>query len=212
MTGDRLIIFTRYPVPGKAKTRLIPALGAAGAAQLHAQMAAHTLSQARRLQECHGVDLEVRFTGSAVEPMQAWLGADLNYQPQSEGSLGDRLIQAIRTAFDQGSRAIIVIGTDCPELDATLLAQAFQTLQSCDLVLGPASDGGYYLIGLRQPMPALFQGIAWSTNTVLQQTCAIATHHGLAIVQLPTLRDVDEPADLVVLGGEWGVGEWGVGE
>ena len=130
--------------------------------------------------------------------MQSWLGPDLQVQRQGEGDLGDRLSQAFQTAFAEGKEAAIVLGTDCPELDAALLEQAFQELQLHDLVLGPASDGGYYLLGLRQPVPELFANIPWSTSTVLSQTLAIAEQLGLSIALLPTLSDVDYPEDLEV--------------
>ncbi len=193
---DRLIIFTRYPEPGKAKTRLIPALGTVGAADLHRQMAEHTIAQARVLQPY--VSLEVRFTGAHQTQMQTWLGDDLDYQMQSAGDLGDRLIDALRTAFSRGATAVIIIGTDCPQLDGALLQTAFEKLHDSDLVLGPATDGGYYLIGLRQLIPELFQAIAWSTDGVLSQTLAIAHALQLAIAQLPPLSDVDYPDDLAI--------------
>jgi rSAM/selenodomain-associated transferase 2/rSAM/selenodomain-associated transferase 1 len=195
---DRLILFTRYPEPGKAKTRLIPALGATGAAELHRQMAEHTVSQARSLRSQHPVSVEVQFASGTVERMQTWLGEDLAYQLQAPGDLGDRLAHAFQSAFAVGMESVIVIGTDCPELDAAILAQAFAALQSHDLVLGGAIDGGYYLIGLRRLVPALFQGIAWSTAAVFQQTMTIAAQAGLTIATLPVLADVDYPEDLAV--------------
>ena len=199
MSQNHLIIFTRYPEAGKAKTRLIPALGPEGAAELHRQMAEHTVAQARSLQaRSEPVSVEVRFAGGSAEQMQAWLGGDLQLQPQSEGGLGDRMAQAFQSAFTAGASAAIVIGTDCPDLDADLLEKAFQELRQHDLVLGPANDGGYYLIGLRRSIPDLFQGVAWSTAAVLQQTVAIGEGLGLTIARLPTLSDVDYPADLEI--------------
>lgn len=196
--SQHLIIFTRYPEPGKAKTRLIPALGAEGAAQLHCQMAEHTLGQARSLRSHLSINLEVRFIGETVEAMQSWLGYDLHYQSQGEGDLGDRLIHASQTAFATGATSVVIIGTDCPQLDTHILQQAFEQLRSHDLVMGPAMDGGYYLIGLRQFVPELFQGIAWSTSQVLQQTVKVAERLGLTIAYLPTLSDVDYPEDLPI--------------
>ena len=196
---ERLIVFTRYPEAGKAKTRLIPALEAAGAAMLHRQLAEHQLAQAQSLQTISSVSVAVQFASGTISQMQTWLGSDLLYQPQAEGSLGDRLINAFQSAFDVGYHSVVIVGTDCPDLDASLLETAFQKLQDCDLVLGPALDGGYYLIGLRRAIPELFQGIAWSTATVLQQTLAIATRLNLAVATLPTLSDIDTPADLQIL-------------
>lgn len=161
-------------------------------------MSEHTLAQARSLQLRQPVSVEICFSGGSLDRMQAWLGQDFQYQPQGEGDLGDRMSQAFQAAFSQGSEAAIVIGTDCPDLDATLLETAFQQLQHHDLVLGAARDGGYYLIGLRRSQPELFQGIAWSTVAVRQQTVEIAEQLGLTIAILPTLSDVDYPADLEI--------------
>lgn len=198
MTLDRLILLTRYPEPGKAKTRLIPALGAAGAAALHRQLVEHTLTQVQSLRSCRKVAVEVRFTGGDLTLMQNWLGQAWEYQPQDAGDLGDRLAAAAQTAFAAGSSAVVMIGSDCPGLDAALLDRAFAALQQQDLVLGPAKDGGYYLIGLRRFVPDLFQNIAWSTEVVLRQTVAIATQLNLQIAYLPELSDVDYPEDLVI--------------
>ncbi len=191
-----LIIFTRYPEPGKAKTRLIPALGSQGAADLHRQMTEQTLTEVRSLQTLHSVAVEVRFSGGDRAQMQAWLGEDLSYSPQHSGDLGDRLSQAFQSAFDRGAKSVIAIGTDCPDLDASILTSAFEKLQTYDLALGAATDGGYYLIGLRRFVPDLFVGITWSTSIVLQQTVAIANQLKCSIAYLPTLSDVDRPEDL----------------
>lgn len=190
---QRLIIFTRYPDAGKVKTRLLPALGPEGAATLYRQMAEHTVWQARFLSAS---EIVVCFTGGTLAAMQDWLGSDLSYQPQAEGDLGDRMVAAFADAFQVGCTAVVIIGTDCPDLDSTLLQSAFTQLQSHTLVLGAATDGGYYLVGLRQPQPELFQGIAWSTEVVRQQTIALAEQLQLKTAILPLRSDVDIPADL----------------
>ncbi|MBD2020925.1 TIGR04283 family arsenosugar biosynthesis glycosyltransferase [Leptolyngbya sp. FACHB-36] len=195
---EQLIIFTRYPKPGTAKTRLIPALGAEGAADLHRQMTQHTLAQARSLRSARSITIEIRFTGGDAADMRAWLGDDISYEPQGEGDLGDRLTRAFDAALNQGSQSVVVVGTDCPYLDAALLDTAFDALQQRDLALGPAEDGGYYLIGLRKLVPELFVEIPWSTAEVWQRTVAIAQRLGLSLDLdgLPTLSDVDYPQDL----------------
>jgi len=199
---ERLMIFTRYPEAGKTKTRLIPALGAAGAAQLQRQMTEHTIAQ---LNQCQSRSVQIWFTsGDSVEEIQAqrqlmtvWLGA-FDYQPQGSGDLGARLNRAFEAAFAAGMQQVAAIGTDCPELDAGLLEQAFHLLQQHDLVLGPATDGGYYLIGLSRLIPELFEDIDWGTEVVLQQTVTIAEQGSRSIAYLPPLTDVDRPADLGV--------------
>ncbi len=196
--SERLIIFTRFPEPGKAKTRLIPALGDVAAADLHRQMTEHTLAQVKLLQQSHPVGVEVWFAGGDRDRMQAWLGVDLQYQSQPKGDLGTRMAQAFQVGFDRSVKASVIIGTDCPELTAALLKAAFVALQQTDLVLGPATDGGYYLIGLRRSAPELFESIAWSTDRVFQQTVAIASKLNLSLSCLPMLADVDRPEDLPV--------------
>jgi uncharacterized protein len=193
---NRLIIFTRYPEVGKAKTRLIPALGAEGAAALHRQMAEHTIAQAQQFQMQRPSEVEVRFTGGDRGLMQHWLGADVMVTGQGDGDLGDRMARSFQSAFAAGVHRAAIIGSDCPDLDTAILAQAFDALTLADLVLGPAADGGYYLIGLRRPIPELFLGIAWSTAQVQQQTIAIAHRLNLAIALLPVLSDIDTPDDL----------------
>lgn len=190
-----LMIMARYPTPGQAKTRLIPALGAEGAAQVYRQLAERMVAQAKPLQ-ADGIRVALWYTGAEGAEMQQWLGRDLTYCPQPGGDLGDRLIVAFQWAFSQGHRQVIVVGTDCPDVTTDLLRQGFDRLKTDPLLLGPACDGGYYLIGLTQPQPTLFQNIAWSTATVLAETVAAATTLGLVPAYLPTLTDIDRPEDL----------------
>ncbi|NWF57999.1 MAG: TIGR04282 family arsenosugar biosynthesis glycosyltransferase [Fischerella sp.] len=203
---QHLIIFTRYPEPGKTKTRLIAVLGTESAAELQRQMTEHTLFQVQQLQKTTAVSVEVRFAGGNIELMQNWLGTDLVYQSQGEGDLGKRMERSLLNAFVAGAQYVVIIGTDCPGVNAQILAKAFVELQKCDLVLGPAIDGGYYLIGLRRLVPELFININWGTAQVLQQTVDIAHQLNLSIVYLPTLADVDRPEDLLIwekaIGGE----------
>jgi uncharacterized protein len=194
-----LIIFTRYPEPGKTKTRLIPALGENGAAQLHRRMAEHTLEQARSL-TCA---IEIWYVGGTKELMQDWLGKDLWYREQPTGDLGDRMRGAFRSAFEQGYQSVMIIGTDCPEITTAILAQGFTELRNQVVAIGPAIDGGYYLIGLQRLVPELFQGITWSTSTVFSETVAIADRLKLPTYLLPSLPDIDLPADLKYLDPKW---------
>lgn len=195
---ERLIIFTRYPEPGKTKTRLIPVLGVEGAATLQRQMTEHKLAEVKKLQAVSQLSVEVHFAGGNEQLMQDWLGSSIIYQQQSEGDIGCRMGSAFQASFEAGMNRVVLIGTDCPDLNAQLLAQAFQSLEQHDLVLGPAEDGGYYLIGLRRLIPELFIGISWSTAEVLQQTQSIARNLSLSVAYLPLLSDVDRPEDLWV--------------
>lgn len=195
---QHLIIFTRYPEPGKTKTRLIPALGNVGAAKVQQQMTEYTLLQVQELQKAIGISVEVRFAGGTVQLMQDWLGLELLYQSQGEGDLGSRMERSLFDAFQKSAEYVIIIGSDCPGVTSQILATAFQQLQSVDLVLGPAIDGGYYLIGLRRFIPELFTNIDWGTSLVLQQTVAIAEKLGVSHTYLPALADVDRPEDLSI--------------
>ena len=190
------IVFTRYPEPGKAKTRLIPVLGAEGAAVIHRQLTEYAIAQVKQLQSSYPLSVEVHFTGGDRQLMQDWLGDGIIYREQSEGDLGLRMASAFQRTFTDGMDYVIIIGSDCPALNSQIIAEAFQALSQHDLVLGPATDGGYYLIGLRRLIPEIFTGISWSTSEVLQQTVKIAENLNLAVAYLPILSDVDRPEDL----------------
>ncbi|MCS6791313.1 MAG: TIGR04282 family arsenosugar biosynthesis glycosyltransferase [Oscillatoriaceae bacterium SKW80] len=204
--SDRLIVFARYPEAGKTKTRLIPALGATGAAELYRKMAEKTLAVAKNLAKTRcscgaatpSLTIEVWYTGGNLELMREWLGDGIIYQPQTEGDLGERMANAFSSAFRTSKQAIL-IGTDCPGLDTAGISEAFEQLQQHELILGPAVDGGYYLIGLKRIIPELFQGICWGTSKVLQQTLAIAHQLNLSYSLLPELADIDHPEDLAIL-------------
>lgn len=193
---NSLILFTRYPEPGKVKTRLVSVLGAEGAANLQRQMTENTLKQIEALQNNLPFSLEIHFAGEREELMQAWLGDNFVYYQQQGDDLGERMLSAFAGAFTKGISRVVLIGTDCPDLDREILFQAFQLLQQSEVVLGPAVDGGYYLIGLNRIIPALFSNISWGTGEVLVETQQIAQSLNLQISYLPQLHDIDVPEDL----------------
>ncbi len=197
-THDAILVFTRYPEPGRTKTRLIPALGPQGAADLHGCMALHTIARAEAFAARSGARLGVRTEGGDERSMAQWLGPEVECVPQGEGDLGERMARAFDDSFAAGAKRAVIIGTDCPGLSGTHLAEAMDALDGADLVLGPAADGGYYLIGLRRPAPELFDGIAWGTGDVLERTTAAAARLGLDVRLLDELSDVDRPEDLAV--------------
>lgn len=188
----RLVVFARYPVPGKTKTRLIERLGAQEAAQLQDRMTRHTLSQADEFARRSGASVQVYFTGSDRSAMSDRYGDRFDYIEQEEGGLGERLTRA--ALAQDGS--VIIIGSDCPGVTAYVLQQAAARLADHDLVLGPSLDGGYYLIGMRQPRCELFTGIDWSTDRVAAQTIDAAHRLGLTCALLERLSDIDRPEDL----------------
>jgi uncharacterized protein len=198
MSADclRLILFARYPVPGRAKTRLIPALGAEGAAALHRRLVLRTLRAASQACRAVRADLEVRFDGGTARAMSHWLGDGARFRPQGAGDLGERMAGALEESFHAGSRATVIIGSDCPGLSPDVIAAAFTRLAESPVVLGPATDGGYYLIGLGRPMPELFRGIPWGTERVLADTLAVLQRRGCEPALLDPLEDIDRPEDL----------------
>ena len=115
ISKQHLIIFTRYPEPGKTKTRLIPALGITGAANLQRQMTEHTLKQVNKFLKQSSISVEIRFAGGDSQLMQNWLGADIIYQPQGEGDLGQRMVRSLSYGFTSGAERVVIIGTDCPK-------------------------------------------------------------------------------------------------
>jgi rSAM/selenodomain-associated transferase 2/rSAM/selenodomain-associated transferase 1 len=197
-TQKKLIIFTRYAEPGKAKTRLISALGPYGAAEIHRQMTEQAVAAARELRDLTGTGIEIRFTGADDFRMRQWLGNDMAYVEQVGTDIGERMDNALKDGFDQGCDHIVIMGSDCPDLTADILKTAFQALADHPVVLGPAADGGYYLIGLKQRLSPIFQGISWGTETVLEETLNVLASSGVSCAMLERLRDVDRPEDLPV--------------
>ena len=196
--SETLIIFSRYPEAGKTKTRMIPALGAEGAAKLQRQMTEHTLKTARNLNSVRDITIEIHFAGGNKQLLTEWLGKDLEYIPQAAGDLGEKMRLAFERAFSLGSKRVVTIGTDCPDINQPILEEAFDLLPKQDLLIGSATDGGYYLIGLNRTIPELFADISWGTDRVLNQTKAIAHQLNLNTYYLKTLSDVDRPEDLAI--------------
>lgn len=190
-----LVVFTRYPEAGRVKTRLIPALGERGSEMLHRKMVELTLAQARAF----GGEVEVHFSGGSHQLMRSWLGKQLQYRKQKGTTLGDRLYNAVAEAFAENNSKVVVIGTDCPGLTTGHIERAFNLLDRSDLVLGPAFDGGYYLIGLKKVVKELFSGIKWGSDLVYRQTIVAAERANLRITELEKLADIDCPSDLPCL-------------
>lgn len=186
MAAPRLVMLTRYPEPGAAKTRLIGALGAAGAADLHRRLAERTAAAMR----ASGLPGEIRGTGAPPEAFRRWLGDGFVHADQGDGDLGARMRRAADPA------PAILIGADCPEIDAARLRRAAAALDEAPVVIGPAEDGGYWLIGLARPAGFLFDGMAWGTAQVLSETLARLAARGISPALLETLADCDRPEDL----------------
>jgi rSAM/selenodomain-associated transferase 1 len=186
MSPVRVVVFTRFPEAGLAKTRLIPALGPEGAAALHRRLTERTLAAVR----ASGLAVEVRTTGSDRSGFADWLGTDLNFVDQGEGDLGDRLRRACDPA------PVLFIGSDLPDLTADHLTNAAALLTNERVVLGPAEDGGYWALGLAAPCDMLFEAMPWGSDQVLAITLARLRQCGIQPAMLPTLADCDRPEDL----------------
>ena len=200
---EQLVVFTRYPEPGATKTRLIPVLGPEGAAKLQRQMTEHLLSNISRLVRTRPLAVEIRFAGGNARRMRNWLGSNFIYAPQGDGDLDQRMTAALTAAFDGGAKAAVLIGTDIPGITADIVEQALDALRHKDAVFGPATDGGYYLVGLRKgafgrALPTLFKGLPWGTNRVMGLSLKRAAELMLSVALLEALEDVDRPEDLAV--------------
>ncbi len=192
-----VILFLKFPEPGRVKTRLAVSIGAEPAAQAYREMVAHVC---RQLEPLPDLDIAVFYDPPEDRSrVLAWLRPLLPRRfrliPQAAGNLGDRLAAAFGLVFDQGSSRAIVIGTDCVEIRPETLGEALSRLDRAHCVIGPTADGGYYLLGLRRPAPALFENIAWSTEETLPQTLRAAETGGLSVQQLSVRHDVDTAAD-----------------
>ncbi len=198
-SDEILFLFVRHPEPGRAKTRLIPALGAAGAAALYRRMAEAVAAQAGRLAR-PGLDhVALVEPPERVGEVGRWLGSPWKVRGQVDGDLGERLAAAFHDAFTAGASRVVAIGSDCLDVDGALLGRAFDLLTAADAVVGPATDGGYYLIGLSRPVAGCFDQIPWSTTETLAVTRTRLAAAGCTVAELPVLRDLDTPEDLAAL-------------
>ena len=207
MVAGKLIIFLKAPRAGSVKTRLARTLGADAACAAYRELVETLLGNLAKLSE-----VELRFTPDDAESeIRSWLRKGWSARPQSEGDLGCRLRRAFDEAFLAGATNVVIIGSDCPEVCATDIREAWRELRAHDVVIGPAVDGGYWLIGLRQPQPQLFEGISWSSEKVLGETMQRAKAAGLRIQVLRILMDVDTEVDWRAFQSRVGGGSSGAG-
>lgn len=194
MNKKLLLILIKNPLLGKAKTRLAATVGPERALEIYQAL----------LNRTHQItsDLPMHkalYYSDFVGVNDIW---DLNHfekKIQTGNDLGDRMYNAFKDGFERGYGPVCIIGSDCYELTQEIINQAFAILKSQDVVLGPSTDGGYYLLGMNILQPAFFKNKDWSTPAVLNQTLSDAQHLGLTVGLLPTLTDVDEEKDLVTM-------------
>lgn len=194
-TTAHLLIFARHPELGRVKTRLAAGIGAAAALAVYQELLQHTYNVTVGVAAHKTVWLAEAPVALGTLPT-VWDAYE--QQLQFPGDLGLKMQTAFSHAFSHGARTAIIIGTDCPGLTEALLTQAYTALTTHDVVIGPAEDGGYYLLGMNELYQDLFANKSWSTDSVLAHTLNDAVRLGLRVAQLPTLRDVDDAADLAV--------------
>jgi len=181
----------KAPRPAAVKTRLAEAIGTEAASAAYRRLVETLLKQLRNLRA-----VELCFSpDDAAAEFQGWLEEDWNSSPQGGGDLGQRLQSAFERVFAIGVKRAVIIGSDCPAITAEDIYEAWRSLRTHDVVLGPATDGGYWLVGLRRPQPQLFHDIPWSTERVFVETMKRIQQAGLSVQVLRELQDVDTEAD-----------------
>ena len=188
MSKEALLIFQKNPVKGFVKTRLAATLGDELALSIYEFLLGKTFEEAEQIPQD-----KVVFFSHFLPKDHPFPDQFLHLQKGID--LGEKMDNAFQKVFSMGYQKAVIIGTDCPELTADLLIQAFIQLDQSDLVIGPAADGGYYLLGMKSTHSSLFQGIEWSSSQVFSRTLEIANHHKLSFSLLPVLHDIDEEED-----------------
>lgn len=190
-----MLIFLRFPRPGKVKTRLAQSLGEKRAVQFYNICAGTILSEISKLPE--KVERYIFCADKTDEPeVRRWAGLGFRFAVQEGEGLGQRLGNAFSSVFGNGVQKAVIVASDVPDLSADILNEAIRALDEHDIVIGPCYDGGYYLLGMKKLHHELFNGISWSTEQVYQQTLAVTRKSGLTVRQLQTLIDIDTEADL----------------
>lgn len=187
--ADQLILFVKNPIAGRVKTRLAAELGEPRALAIYRRLLAHTRRLALQL-DVH----RLLYYSDFVDEQDDWPAGAFEKRRQEGTDLGQRMLHAFQAALKPGRRAVI-IGSDCPGLRAAHLRTAFEQLHHHPFVIGPATDGGYYLLGMTRPEPALFEGIPWSTDQVAQHTLDRIRAFNQSCYLLPPLSDIDYAED-----------------
>ncbi|HZV12111.1 MAG TPA: TIGR04282 family arsenosugar biosynthesis glycosyltransferase [Candidatus Kapabacteria bacterium] len=194
--GDTvLLIFARYPTPGKVKTRLAATLGADRAATFYRACAEYIFQECAKLDE--SVTRYLFYSDDADnERMRQWVGNDFLYMAQGTGDLGERMSNAFEKIFSEGAHKVIIIGTDVPDISAGIIGEAIRALDDCDAVIGPSRDGGYYLLGMKQLHEEIFSNITWGSGSVFAETVKRLQGKRLSLHSMLALADIDTEDDL----------------
>lgn len=198
MSGNLLVIYARMPEPGKVKTRLAADIGGGKALEMYHLFLDETMRIALSVNHATA---RIDYTPASRQAFEFFSAAfpGILFFAQQGDDLGERLIHSFADAFMKGFQKVCLIGSDLPDLPAAYISQGFKSLDQCDVVLGPSEDGGYYLVGLRIPVPELFENMPWREANLLQKTLERAAGLGLNAAELPPWRDVDDSGDLEAL-------------
>ncbi len=196
MHENALLLFIKNPIPGKTKTRLAADVGDEMALRMYHVLCNWTREQAQALPD---TDRYLYYSAQIIKA-DAWPDQKFHKELQHQGDLGERMEAGFAAAFAAGHERVVIIGSDCPGITTEYLAQAFAALRETDIVIGPALDGGYTLLGMRSFTPNLFRAVAWSTEAVLPTTLERAAAAGKSVTQLRPLSDVDYLEDWLSYG------------
>lgn len=194
MANSLLIIFVKNPALGKVKTRLAAGIGEEKALAVYELLLEKTHAFSKELD----TDIEVHYN-QFIDETDLWENDRFHKKLQVPGDLGMKMLHAFEEAFNRNYKKVAIIGSDCYDLNQKLLEEAFQKLNTSDMVIGPSVDGGYYLLGMRKLISVLFQNKQWSSDTVFRDTKEEIEKAGLSLKLLPVISDVDVAADL----GDW---------
>lgn len=187
---NKLIIFIKNPVKGNVKTRLAATIGDDKALEVYLKLIEYTLNLAKSLK----VEVNLFFSNQIISEYPF-----LKKHFQEGSDLGDKMKNAFKKCFDEGGSNVVIIGTDCAELTKDIIEESFEQLKNNSIVIGPAWDGGYYLLGMNQFYPEIFNHIEWSTSKVFDSTLEKIKNADISFYTLATLRDIDTEEDLFTL-------------
>ncbi len=195
MGKHALIVFVKPPELGKVKSRLAATIGEQAALSVYQKLLLHTQQVIQLFQDTSTADCFVFYAGRVPEA-DSWSALAKEQNEQKGSDLGERMYRAFAHCFAQGYSRVCIIGSDCPELTTSVIVSAFNALQDYPATIGPATDGGYYLLGLRKNHPSLFEKMTWSTDTVFTETMKRLKNLHWEVTTLPALTDIDTEADL----------------
>jgi hypothetical protein len=195
MNSKALIVFVKEPVKGKIKTRLAETLGDEFAFRFYKTCAEHTFNEIEKLNS-PGIKVYLFYDGENEKSVKDWAGEEFICKRQNGNDLGIRMKNSFFEIFNSGFHKAVIIGTDIPDLTSEIVEEAFNSLDKSEVVICPANDGGYYLLGMKKLYSFLFEDIVWSTEKVLSQSLDKLNRNGISKKILKTLNDIDTENDL----------------